>query len=106
MPPAPNSPLALVVGNVAAERWLACTVIEQALGWRTWEAANGCDALAVLAQEAPCVILTDLHMPDCDGLDLVDNIRRRHPSVPVVLMTATGSDKLALKALKRGAASY
>jgi YesN/AraC family two-component response regulator len=45
-------------------------------------------------------------MPDCDGLDLIDNIRRSHPSVPVVLMTDSDSEKLALKALKRGAASY
>ena len=45
-------------------------------------------------------------MPDCDGLDLVDQIRSNHPSIPVVLITTVGSEKIALKALQRGAASY
>src|SRR5687767_10182201 len=106
MPPGPNSPLALVVDDVATERHLACTVIEQSLGWRTCQATTGAEALAALEREAPNVVLTDLQMPDCDGLELVVNIRRSHPFVPVVLMTAWGSEKLALRALQRGAASY
>jgi CheY-like chemotaxis protein len=106
MPPAPLPPLALVVDDVPTERRLACTVIEQSLGWRTREAGNGCEALAALADETPCVVLTDLQMPDCDGLTLVESIRQTHAHIPVVLMTAWGSEKLALKALQSGAASY
>jgi CheY-like chemotaxis protein/anti-sigma regulatory factor (Ser/Thr protein kinase) len=106
MPPAPNSPLALVVDDIATDRRLACAVIEKNLGWRTREAADGCEALAALADEVPSVVVTDLRMPDCDGLTLVENIRQSHPSVPVVLMTAWGSEKIALQALQRGAASY
>src|SRR5690349_16402770 len=105
MPPAPNSLLALVVDAVAEDRRLACAVIEQSLGWRTRGAASGAEALAALAEETPCVVLTDLQLPDGDGLGLVETIRRQHPSVPVVLMTASGGEKVALKALKRGAAS-
>jgi CheY-like chemotaxis protein/anti-sigma regulatory factor (Ser/Thr protein kinase) len=88
------------------ERRLACAVILKELGWRTREAANGREALAVMAEEPPCVVLTDLQMPDGDGLDLVETIRQNHPFVPVVLMTAWGSEQVALKALQRGAASY
>jgi CheY-like chemotaxis protein len=101
-----TQPLALVVDDAPAFRRRACAVIEKDLGWRTREAGNVCDALQALSEEAPAVILTDLEMPDCDGLDLVERIRSSHPSVPVVLITTSGSEKIALKALQRGAASY
>jgi CheY-like chemotaxis protein len=45
-------------------------------------------------------------MPDIDGLELVETMRREHPSVPVVLMTAHGSEEIAVRALQKGAASY
>jgi anti-sigma regulatory factor (Ser/Thr protein kinase) len=41
-----------------------------------------------------------------NGLELVEHIRSRHPLVPVILMTAHGSEEIAIKALKKGAASY
>src|SRR5438046_1721652 len=100
------TPLALVVDDVAAERRLACTLIEDQLGWRTREAASGAEALAALADDVPAAVVADLHMPDGEGLDLVEQIRRSRPGVPVVLMITAGSEKLALEALRRGAASY
>jgi anti-sigma regulatory factor (Ser/Thr protein kinase) len=45
-------------------------------------------------------------MPDGNGLELVERIRQSYPGVPVLLMTAGGNEKLALEALRRGAASY
>jgi CheY-like chemotaxis protein len=99
-------PLALVVDDAPQIRRRACGVIDRELGWRTREAGSGCEAMAVLADEAPAVVLTDLQMPDCDGLELVEEIRGKFPFVPVVIITAAGSEKLAMKALQRGAASY
>jgi CheY-like chemotaxis protein len=106
MATAAPEPLALVVDDASTMRRRACTIIEKELGWRTREASNGCDALHALAEETPTVVLTDLQMPDCDGLELVEQIRSNHPSIPVVLITTVGSEKIALKALQRGAASY
>lgn len=107
MPSAENTtPLALVVDDVPTDRTLACKVITEVLGWRTHEASTGDEALAALNDEVPAVVLTDLSMPDCDGLALVQSIRESHPFVPVVLMTELGSEKTALKALQCGAASY
>jgi CheY-like chemotaxis protein/anti-sigma regulatory factor (Ser/Thr protein kinase) len=106
MASAASPPLALVVDDAPNLRRQACSIIEKELGWRTREAASGSDAMAALGVEAPSIVLTDLHMPDCDGLDLVEQIRARHPSVPVVLITSGGSEKLAIRALQRGAASY
>ena len=78
MPSAATVPLALVVDDVPTERQLACQVIVESLGWRVREAASGSEALAALAEEVPAVVLTDLQMPDCDGLALVQTIRNSH----------------------------
>src|SRR5207244_6592288 len=51
-------------------------------------------------------VLTDLQMPEMNGLELVSTIRAHHANVPVILMTAHGSEDIALEALRRGAASY
>ena len=69
-------------------------------------ADDGQAALAQLAKELPDIIVTDLHMPNVDGLHLVQAVRREFPSVPVVLITGQGSEDLAVQALKAGAASY
>src|SRR5262249_46650351 len=52
------------------------------------------------------LVLTDLLMPDRDGLDLVKEVREKYPFVPVILMTAYGSEEVAIQALRLGAASY
>jgi CheY-like chemotaxis protein/anti-sigma regulatory factor (Ser/Thr protein kinase) len=69
-------------------------------------AAGGEEALAAIAREAPEVVVTDLRMPGMNGLELVEAIKRRHPSLPVILMTAFGSEEVALRALQSGAAGY
>jgi CheY-like chemotaxis protein len=69
-------------------------------------AGNGKEATDLLRLELPDVVLTDLDMPVIDGLELVRAIRREYPALPVILMTATGTEAVAAKALHQGAASY
>jgi CheY-like chemotaxis protein len=69
-------------------------------------ASNGREALKAVVEQPPTALLTDLDMPEMNGLELVDVIRREHPSVPVILMTAYGSEEIAVRALQMGAASY
>lgn len=99
-------PLVLVADDAPIKRRKACNLIERALGWRTQEAATGREVLQKIEEAAPSVVLTDLHMPDMDGLAMVESIRRSYPTVPIILMTTTANEKAALKALQRGAASY
>lgn len=69
-------------------------------------AGNGREAMDLLRHGVPDVVLTDLDMPEMDGLELVQAIRRDYPALPVILMTAMGSEDVAAKALHHGAASY
>jgi CheY-like chemotaxis protein len=69
-------------------------------------ATNGREALELIAQQAPDIVVSDLQMPEMDGLELVEAVRSRFASLPVILMTAHGSEETAVQALRRGAANY
>ena len=95
----------LVVDDSPIDRRLASSLLTKA-GYTTSLAENGQAALAALATERADLVLTDLQMPEMDGLTLVDEVRKRHANVPVILMPAHGSEDLAVRALQHGAASY
>ena len=63
-------------------------------------------ALAQLAIERPHLVLSDVQLPGRDGLALFDEIRARHPSLPVILLTAHGTIPDAVEATARGVFSY
>jgi DNA-binding response OmpR family regulator len=69
-------------------------------------AADGEEALSVMSQRCPNLVVTDLIMPNMDGLELVAAVVSKYPLVPVILMTGKGSEEVAVQALKAGAASY
>lgn len=95
----------LVVDDSPIDRRLASKLLEKA-GIETRLAENGHEALAALEKERADLVVTDLQMPEMDGLTLVETIRSRYSDIPVILMTAHGSEDLAVRALQRGAASY
>ncbi len=70
------------------------------------EAADGEEALRIVPEKQPDVIVTDMQMPKVDGLQLVKAIRQGFPYIPVILVTGFGSEESALQALHVGAASY
>ncbi|MFT5322426.1 MAG: CheY-like chemotaxis protein [Planctomycetaceae bacterium] len=69
-------------------------------------ACDGREALDLMADDLPDVVVTDLQMPEVDGLELTKQIRKLHRHIPVILMTAHGNEEVAVSALKAGAASY
>src|SRR5450631_3799643 len=75
-------------------------------GFQVRSAAQGLEALEAMRHTLPDIVATDLEMPQMNGLQLVEAIRRDFPSVPVILMTAHGSEEVAALALRQGAASY
>ena len=95
----------LIVDDDQMDQELVATYLAEG-GYRCEFAGNGSMAIAKIKASPPDVVLTDMKMPELDGLGLVDHIRREHPSIPVVLMTGYGTGDTAVKALKTGAASY
>ena len=69
-------------------------------------ASNGADALALLEQTSVDLVLTDLHMPELEGLELVRKMKEDWSHIPVIVMTGVGSEEVAVKAMQEGAASY
>ena len=60
-------------------------------------AVDGVEALSSLHESLPDLIVTDLQMPRMDGLALVEAVKSKHPAVPVVLITAHGSEEIAAR---------
>jgi two-component system NtrC family response regulator/two-component system response regulator HydG len=75
-------------------------------GYQTYLAADGKEALRLVAQEAPDILLTDLRMPGMDGQEVLSRIRQGYPEVAVVVMTAHGTIRSAVRALRDGAEDY
>ena len=96
----------LVVDDSAMDRHLAGSIIQKMGDWKASFAENGVEALAMMQQNKYDIVLTDMLMPEMDGLQLVTAIRSKYPMVPVILMTAHGSEEIAIQALQKGAASY
>lgn len=95
----------LVVDDAAADRELAGHLLAKQ-SWRVLYAGDGREALARMQEHDVDLVLTDLVMPDLDGLGFVQQAQSDHPLVPVVLMTARGSEEIAVRALEAGASSY
>lgn len=69
-------------------------------------ASDGEEALVRMREVRPNLVVTDLIMPNMDGLELVAAVVKDYPLVPVILMTGKGSEEIAVSALKAGASSY
>ncbi len=96
----------LVVDDSTTDRVLVGGLLQRSLACTVEFAANGLEAMARMRDIVPDLIVTDLNMGEMDGLQLVRAVRRDYPQVPIILMTAYGSESLALDALEQGAASY
>ena len=96
----------LVVDDSATDRRLAGGLLEKQSSFNILYAADGHEALKQLERHLPDLVLTDLNMPEMNGLELVNVVNEEYPLIPVVLMTAQGSEEIAVKALQQGAASY
>jgi len=97
----------LIVDDEADIRDLVAGVLEDE-GYATRSAANSDGALAALAERRPSLILLDvwLHGSKLDGLDLLDEIKRRDPTLPVVVISGHGNIETAVTAIKRGASDF
>ena len=72
-------------------------------GFQTIPAKNGREALEKLKTNSVNLIITDEKMPDLSGTELLLEVKKTHPHIPVILITAYGSVSMAVETLKKGA---
>ncbi len=75
-------------------------------GFEADAVGNGSEAFRKLARESFALVLTDVRMPGLTGLDILPGIRKLHPEVPIIVITAFGNEEVREKVLERGATVY
>src|SRR5690349_7340856 len=95
----------LVVDDEAHIRELLTMTLAR-MGLDSHCAASTTEALALLGSQKYDLCLTDMRLPDGDGLAVLDYVSRNHPAMPVAVITAYGSAENAVAALKAGAFDY
>jgi DNA-binding NtrC family response regulator len=75
-------------------------------GYNTFTASSGNEALAWLKKQKGDVVLTDLKMPDGDGVELLKNIKKNFPEIEVILLTGYGTIEIAVEAMRDGAYDF
>ncbi len=95
----------LIIDDEANLRGLLARII-QLEGYSVTEASNGKSALKILEQETFQVIITDVKLPDINGVDLTTKIKSSYPSSEIIVLTAYGTIEDGVKAIKNGAFDY
>ena len=75
-------------------------------GYQVFQAENGSKALDILSKSEVNVLVTDLKMPNMDGVELLDITKKNHALVEVILITAHGTVEIAVEAMKKGAYDF
>src|SRR5580704_14814557 len=95
----------LVIDDDASLRFTLEAVLSDA-GLVVETCESGATALVAFEARGADVVLTDLAMPDMDGMQVLERMRANDPSVPVLMLTAHGSERVAVAAMKAGAFDY
>lgn len=100
-----SNPVVLVIDDEPDIRELLAITLRR-MGIRVVEAESLARARALLREETCHLVLTDMKLPDGNGLDLVDFIQEHHAHLPVAVITAHGNMEAAIRALKNGAFDF
>jgi two-component system response regulator AtoC len=95
----------LVIDDDASLRYTLEAVLSDA-GLAVETADGGAKGVAAFEARGADLVLTDLAMPEVDGMKVLETIRAQDPSVPIVMITAHGSERVAVAAMKAGAYDY
>ncbi len=99
----PKSNILVVEDEVKMQRILEVNLRDK---YNVLLASNGQEALDIVRRKGVNIILTDMKMPEKDGLSLLHDVKAFAPDIPVILITAYGTIESAVKAMKEGAYDY
>ncbi len=100
-----TSPRILVVEDDASMGFFLCEAMNKE-GYRAFLVPNGEEALSRLNREDFELVILDLKLPRMSGMDVLTNMKRTHPDITVIMVTAHGSRSVALEAISKGAYDY
>jgi two-component system response regulator AtoC len=95
----------LVVDDEANIRELLTDLLKDA-GYTSQHATTGAEAIAAVGKKLPDLVMMDVKLPDQDGLTVLKQLKRDHPDLEVIVMTAFGGSSSAIKAMEHGAYDY
>lgn len=95
----------LLVDDEANLRTVFSDVLKRA-GYRVKTVEDGHKAIKEVEQNTYNLALVDLRMPKMDGIEVLENIKKRKPELPVIIYTGYGSITTAVEAMRKGASDY
>jgi len=96
----------LVDDHVLFRKGLAALMVPRQDVEVVGEAGDGREGIVLARETVPDVILMDIHMPECDGLEATEIIKREMPHVRIVMLTISDDDQDLFTAIKNGADGY
>lgn len=98
----------LIVEDSATTRALIRAVIDEMGDFETVEASSGFEALKILPQQDYDLIITDINMPDINGLELISFVKNnpRYSHLPIIIVTTERSEEDKNRGMALGAAAY
>lgn len=100
-----NNMKILVIDDEAIVR-VSCERVLKPAGYEVIVTPKGTEAIELMKKEKYDLVLTDLKMPDMDGLDVLKHIKANWPDVIVIVITGYGTISTAVQAIKLGAYEY
>jgi diguanylate cyclase (GGDEF)-like protein/PAS domain S-box-containing protein len=101
-----SPPTILVTDDSQEISYFLAKKLLPSFGYKTLQAATGKDGLDMIRKYRPDLVLQDLQLPDMDGLDVLRELAKEGISVPTILMTAHGSEQVAIDAFRLGVQDY
>jgi len=95
----------LIVDDEEDLRWVLKGLFRRE-GYEVREAGDGEEGFKAAMDWPPDLVITDIRMPKCDGLELLERLRERRPALPAVVLTAVDQVDTAVSAMKGGASDY
>lgn len=96
----------LIVDDSAVDRLLVSSIVEKTPYWNPQSVASAREALRVMEREVPDLLITDLQLPEMNGIELVAETRKMLPWLPILLVTHSDNAHMAMEALRVGATSF
>ena len=100
-----NLPTVLVVEDDEGTNHLICKTLERE-GFKTARALNGADALAAARAMDDSVVLLDYFLPDMNGKQIIMSLREEQITLPLIIITGNGDERIAVDIMKLGARDY